>query len=149
MSVLAQVAVGGAFINVSTVVRHAHLSVAFRADAHERADEVLAGEFAVVGRSGAFVHVLTVSTICGQSVAVRANATEGARHVVATEGALVAHFLALVNVLADLHGSRSESIRAVAFESSLHIGAGTVPANVGHGAFVIICRSTHAHNYLK
>lgn len=140
MSVLAQIAVGGAFINVSTVVRHAHLSVAFWADAHERADEILTGEFAVVGRSGAFVHVLTVSAICGQSVAVRADATEGARHVVATEGALVAHFLALVNVFADLHGSRSESIRAVAFESSLHVSAGTIPANVGHGAFVIIYR---------
>jgi len=79
-----------------------------------------------------------MSAICGQSVTVWTDATERSRYVVATEGALVTHFLTLVNVLTYLHGSRSKSIRAVAFESSLHIGAGTVATNVGDGTFVII-----------
>ena len=82
-----------------------------------------------------------MSAICGQSVTVWTDATERSRYVVATEGALVTHFLTLINVLAYLHRSRSKSIRAVAFESSLHIGAGTVATNVGDATFVIICHT--------
>lgn len=138
MAVLAQVAVGGAFINVPTVVRHAYLSVALWTDAHERSDQIFASEFAVVGRCGALVDILTMAAICSQSVTVGTNTTERSRDVVATESTLVAHFLTFVDIFADLHRSRSESFSTVTFESSLDVSASTVAANVGHGAFVVV-----------
>lgn len=57
MAVLAQVGIGRAFVDISTVIGHSHLGVALRADAHEGSDQVFAREFAVVGRSGAFVDI--------------------------------------------------------------------------------------------
>lgn len=57
MAVLAQIGVGSAFVDVTAIVRHADLSVAFRADAHEGSDQVLASELAVVGRSSTFVDI--------------------------------------------------------------------------------------------
>ena len=57
VAVLAQVAVGRTLVDVAAVVRHAHLMVSFRTDAHERSDEVFARELAVVGRRGALVDV--------------------------------------------------------------------------------------------
>ena len=57
MTVLAEIGVGGAFVDVATVIRHSNLSEAFGTNAHERTDEILASEFAVVCRSGALVHV--------------------------------------------------------------------------------------------
>ena len=59
VAVLAQIGVRSAFIDVAAVVRHSHLSVTFGTDAHERADEVLAGEFAIVRWSGAFIDIYT------------------------------------------------------------------------------------------
>lgn len=76
VAVLAQIGVRSAFVNVAAVVRHSHLSVTFGTDAHERADEVLAGEFAIVRWSGAFIDILTVATVWCQSVAVRTDAAE-------------------------------------------------------------------------
>ena len=57
MTVLAQVVVGGTFVDVAAVVRHSNLLVSFRTDAHEGADQVLASEFAVVGWCGALVDI--------------------------------------------------------------------------------------------
>jgi hypothetical protein len=57
MAVLAQIAVGRTFVDVSAVIGQTNLLVALGTDAHERADEVLASKFAIVGRRGAFVHV--------------------------------------------------------------------------------------------
>ena len=57
MAVLAQIAVGRTFVDVSAVIGQTNLLISLRTDAHERTDEVLASEFAIVGRRGAFVHV--------------------------------------------------------------------------------------------
>lgn len=57
MTVLTQIVVGRAFVDVAAVVRHSDLLESFWTDAHEGANQVLAGEFAVVGRSGAFIHI--------------------------------------------------------------------------------------------
>ena len=57
VTVLAQVVVGCALVDVAAVIRHSDLLESFRADAHEGANQVLAGEFAVVGWSGAFIHI--------------------------------------------------------------------------------------------
>ena len=57
VAVLAQIGIRGAFVDVAAVVRHSHLSVTFGTDAHERADEVLTGEFAIVRWSGAFIDI--------------------------------------------------------------------------------------------
>ena len=82
-----------------------------------------------------------MATVRCQSVAVRTDAAEGTRNVVTTESALMAHLLTFIHVLADLHRSRSESIGAIAFESSFDVGTRSVAANIGNGAFVIICRN--------
>ena len=82
-----------------------------------------------------------MATVRCQSVAVRADAAEGTRNVVTTESALMAHLLTFIHVLADLHRSRSESIGAIAFESSFDVGTRSVAANIGNGAFVIICQN--------
>lgn len=147
VAILAQISVGSAFVNVPTVVRHAYLSVTFWTDAHERSNQVFASKFAVVGRRSALVHVLAVTTICCQSVTVRTNTAERSWDVVASESTLVAHFLAFVNIFADLHGSWSESFSTITFESSFDVSTGAVAANVGHGAFIVICNELNIKVY--
>ncbi len=59
------------------------MPVSFRADAHERADDVLAVVAASVGLRLALVQVHAVTTVGGQGVAVGAHAAEGPGNVVA------------------------------------------------------------------
>lgn len=62
-AILAEATVDGAFVDISAIVGHADLLVAFWTDAHERANEVLAEKLAVVCGCGAFIHVYTVFSV--------------------------------------------------------------------------------------
>ena len=57
VSVLAQVRIGSAFINVSAIIRHAHLREALRTYAHEGSNQVFARELAIICWRGALVNV--------------------------------------------------------------------------------------------
>jgi len=78
----ADVGVGGAFVDVLALVCHPNLAVPLRADAHERADDVLAVVAAVVGFGLALVQVHAVAAVGGKGVPVRADAAEGSGDVV-------------------------------------------------------------------
>lgn len=74
-----------------------------------------------------------------QSVTIRTDTTEGTRRVVTPECALIAHFKALVHVLADLIGTRRETVVTRTFEAAVDVAASAVAANVLHPqAFVVI-----------
>ncbi len=79
-----------------------------------------------------------MAAIGSQSVTVWTDAPEGSRNIVTSEGTLVTHFLTFVYIFTHLHGTRSKAISAIAFESSFHIRASTVPADIGNSAFVIV-----------
>lgn len=79
-----------------------------------------------------------MATIGSKSVPIRTDASEGSRNVVASEGTLVTHFLALIYILTYLHGTRSKTISAIAFETTFHIRASAVSAYICNSAFVII-----------
>ena len=57
MTILAEVAIGGALVYVTTIVGHTYLLISFWADAHEGANQVLTSKFAAVGRSDTLVDV--------------------------------------------------------------------------------------------
>lgn len=82
---------------------------------------------------------LAMTTVRCQRVTVGTNASERSRNVVTAERTLVAHLLTLVDVLAHLHRSGSETFGTVALETTFYVCAGTVAANIGHGAFVVVC----------
>ena len=79
----ADVGVCRALVDVLALVRDADLPVAFRTDAHERSDDVLAIVATVVGLGLALVEVHAVPAVGGQGVAVGADAAEGPGNVVA------------------------------------------------------------------
>jgi hypothetical protein len=61
VAVLAQVRVGSALVDVSAVVCQPDLGVALGTDAHERTNQILALELAIVGWGDALVHVYNLS----------------------------------------------------------------------------------------
>jgi len=104
----------------------------------ERADEVFAEVFAVVGRGVALVHVFAVSAVLGEFVAVRTEAAEGAGRVVAAEGALLSlHFQALVQVLARLQRTGRETLGALALKAADRVAASSVAAYVALALIII------------
>lgn len=139
VAVAAQARLGRALVHVAAVLRGADLRVAFRTDAHEGADQVLALVLAVVGGRGALVDIFAVPAVGCEGVPVRTEAAEGARHVVAAEGALVAHLAAFVHVLTNLHGARREAVAARALEATFHVRARAVTTNAAlQQAFIFI-----------
>lgn len=77
-----------------------------------------------------------------QGVTIRTNASERAWRVMAPKGALIAHFQAFVHVLADLIGTRRETLVTGTFETSVNIATGAVTANVLHAKTLVMIHAT-------
>lgn len=58
------------------------------------------------------------------------------------EGALIAHLQTLVHVLADLIGTRCETVVTRTFEAAVDVAAGAVAANVLHAQALVVIHAT-------
>jgi hypothetical protein len=49
--------IGNTLVNITAIICESYLLVTLRTDAHERSNQVLTHEFAVVGRCHTFIHI--------------------------------------------------------------------------------------------
>lgn len=89
-----------------------------------------------------FLITYAMAAVRRQGVTIRTDASERAWRVVAPEGALIAHLQAFVHVLADLVGTRGETLVTETLETAVNVAAGAVSANVLHGQALVVIHAT-------
>lgn len=89
-----------------------------------------------------FLITYAMAAVGCQGVTIRTNASERAWRIMTPKGALIAHLQAFVHVLADLIGTRRETLVTGTFEAAVDVAAGAVTANVLHAQALVMIHAT-------